>query len=105
MPDTEFDPETASSASSAPAAAGARPWLQALKEADERRPDLPGEHLVVLGLGLALLLYAGRSRSLLGRLAKAGVGGALIGRAASGTGGVARLARIVAGLSGRPLGR
>jgi len=97
--DTDFDPDN----SSVTAPSSLRDWLQVLKEADERRPDLPGEHLIVLGLGVVLLLSAGRSGSLLGRLVKAGAGGALIGRAASGTGGVARLARLVASVTGRPL--
>ncbi len=42
-----------------------------------------------------LLLSSGRSRSVIGKLAKAAAGGALIGRAASGTGGVARLAQTI----------
>ena len=77
------------------AAAPRKPWLQALKEADAKRPDFPGEHAIVLGVGVLLLLSAGRSRSVIGKLAKAAVGGALIGRAASGTGGVARLAQTI----------
>ncbi|VTY38210.1 Uncharacterised protein [Xylophilus ampelinus] len=77
------------------AAAPRKPWLQALKEADAKRPDFPGEHAIVLGVGVLLLLSAGRSRSVIGKLAKAAAGGALIGRAASGTGGVARLAQTI----------
>ncbi|MDQ8018078.1 MAG: hypothetical protein AAGD03_13985 [Bordetella sp.] len=73
-----------------------KPWLQALKEADAKRPDFPGEHAIVLGVGVLLLLSAGRSRSVIGKLAKAAAGGALVGRAASGTGGVARLAQTIA---------
>lgn len=46
---------------------GQQSWLDAMKAFDARRPDLPGEHLVVLGLGVALLLSSGRSRSILGR--------------------------------------
>lgn len=77
------------------AAAPRKPWLQALKEADAKRPDFPGEHAIVLGVGVLLLLSAGRSRSVIGKLAKAAAGGALVGRAASGTGGVARLAQTI----------
>lgn len=77
-----------------------KPWLQRLKEAEARRPDLPGEHVVVLGLGLLMLVAAGRSRSLGGRLLKSAIGGALVGRAASGTGGVARLAQHVDRVTG-----
>lgn len=68
-------------------------WLETIKEADTRRPDLPGEHLVVLATGVLLLLATGRSRSLLGRVLIGAAAGAFIGRAASGTGGVARIAR------------
>lgn len=74
-------------------------WISALKEADARRPDLPGEHLAVLGVGILLLMASGRSRSILGRALVGAAAGAFIGRAASGTGGVARLASI---LGGRP---
>ena len=67
-------------------------WLATLKEFDANRSDLPGEHLVVLGAGLLLLLASGRSRSLLRKALIGAAAGALIGRAASGTGGVTRLA-------------
>lgn len=80
-------------------------WWQALREADARRAPLPGEHMVVLGLGVLALLAAGRSRSVGGRLLKAAVGGALIGRAASGTGGLTRLAAQAAQLAERYLPR
>lgn len=62
------------------------------RKVDAARADYPGEHLAVLGAGVLLLLAAGRSRSLLARIAVGAAGGALIGRAASGTGGIARLA-------------
>lgn len=70
-------------------------WLAALKTADARRPDLPGEHLVVLGVGLLLLMATGRSRSIIGRALIGAAAGAFIGRAASGTGGVARIASML----------
>lgn len=62
------------------------------KKVDAARADYPGEHLVVLGAGVLLLLAAGRSRSFLMRIAAGAAGGALIGRAASGTGGISKLA-------------
>jgi len=62
------------------------------KKVDAARADYPGEHLVVLGAGVLLLLAAGRSRSFLLRIAAGAAGGALIGRAASGTGGLSKLA-------------
>ena len=70
-------------------------WLASLKEADARRPDMPGEHLIVLGVGLLLLMATGRSRSIVGRALIGAAAGAFIGRAASGTGGVARLASML----------
>jgi len=73
----------------------ARQTIQKLKEADARRPDFPGEHLVVLGAGLFLLLASGRSRSFLKRTLTGAAGGALIGRAATGTGGLTRLMRAL----------
>lgn len=77
-----------------------KPWLASLKEADARRPDLPGEHLIVLATGVLLLMATGRSRSLIGRALVAAAAGAFIGRAASGTGGVARLAQMLEELRG-----
>ncbi len=70
-------------------------WLSTLQEADATRPDFPGEHLIVLGVGLLLLIVSARSRSLLGRTLIGSAAGALLGRAASGTGGVARLASLL----------
>lgn len=70
-------------------------WLSEIEEADARRPDLPGEHLIVLGVGLLLLMATGHSRSVLGRALIGAAAGAFIGRAASGTGGVARLASML----------
>ena len=70
-------------------------WIESVKQADARRPDLPGEHLIVLGVGLLLLMATGRSRSLIGRTLIGAAAGAFIGRAASGTGGVARIASLL----------
>ena len=70
-------------------------WLAAIKKADANRPDFPGEHLIVLAVGMALMLVSLRSRSL---IKKAGIGaaaGALIGRAATGSGGIAKVAAKV----------
>ncbi|OUM02033.1 hypothetical protein [Variovorax sp. JS1663] len=79
-----------------------RPWIAALKEADARRADLPGEHLIVLATGVLLLMATGRSRSLIGRALIAAAAGAFIGRAASGTGGVARIAAMLESMRGAP---
>lgn len=70
-------------------------WLAALEEADAIRPDLPGEHLIVLGVGLLLLMATGRSRTLIGKALIGAAAGAFIGRAASGTGGLTCLAAKV----------
>jgi hypothetical protein len=40
-----------------------RPTLRQLKEYDARRPGFPGEHWLVLGAGLAVLVASSRSRS------------------------------------------
>lgn len=69
--------------------------VRELKQIDARRPDFPGEHLIVLGVGVMLMLAGMRSRTVLRRTVITAAGTALIGRAASGTGGVARVARIV----------
>ena len=73
-------------------------WVSTLKEADSSRADMPGEHLIVLGVGLLLLIATGRSRSLIGRALIGAAAGAFIGRAASGTGGAARVASMLKNL-------
>jgi len=83
------------------AAARARPdpLLQQLKEIDARRPDFPGEHLIVFGAGALLMLAGMRGRTVLRRTILTALGTALIGRAASGTGGIAKAARVMKSLS------
>lgn len=66
-----------------------------LRDIDARRPDFPGEHLIVFGLGAWLLMAGMRPGPFFTRIAMTTVGSALIGRAASGTGGIARLARVL----------
>lgn len=68
------------------------PVIDQLKRFDNQRPDFPGEHLVVLGLGALLMWKAATGGSFLFRMIAGAAGSALIGRAASGTGGVARVA-------------
>lgn len=74
-----------------------RDFIHKARVADDRRPDLPGEHWAVLGAGLLLLLVAGRGRSFIGRTVAGAVGSALVGRAATGRGGLERLVRAFAG--------
>ena len=62
--------------------------LRDVKQWDHQRPSLPGEHWLVLGAGLLVLSRAGRSRSLLGRLAGQAIGGAFLARAATGRDGI-----------------
>ena len=69
--------------------------LDQVRQYDADRADLPGEHLIVLGVGVLLLLASSRSRSLLGRALVGAAAGAFIGRAASGSGGIARLAQLL----------
>lgn len=63
---------------------------QKIKRFDEQRDSIPGEHWLALGAGILLMSRAGRSRSLLGRLAGQAAGAALIGRAATGRDGLAK---------------
>ena len=74
-----------------------RDFIQKARVADDRRNDLPGEHWVVLGAGLLLLLAAGRGRSFLGRTLAGAAGSALVGRAVSGRGGLERLVKAFVG--------
>lgn len=69
--------------------------LQQLKDWDERRPSFPGEHWLVLGAGVAVLLAARRSPSPLVRALGSAAGGALLVRAASGRDGLARVLSYV----------
>lgn len=66
-----------------------------IKDIDAARPNFPGEHLLVFGLGAWLLVAGMRGGTLLKRAAFTAAGTALIGRAASGTGGLARAARVL----------
>ncbi len=70
-----------------------------LRRLDARRPDFPGELLIVFGAGAWLMLAGMRSGPGLKGLALTALGTAFIGRAASGTGGIARLARVMKRLS------
>lgn len=65
--------------------------LKELKDYDERRPGFPGEHWLVLGAGLAVLMASSRSRSRVKRTAGTALGSALLYRAASGRDGLARV--------------
>ena len=66
-------------------------FLKELKDYDERRPSFPGEHWLVLGAGLTVLMASRRSRSWIKRSAGSALGSALLYRAASGHDGLAKL--------------
>ena len=79
-----------------PRSASSSPSLaRQLKDIDDRRPDFPGEHVIVFSVGVLLMLAGMRSRTVLRRTLITAAGTALVGRAASGTGGIARVARVV----------
>ena len=61
--------------------------IQDLKQWDNRRQGIPGEHWLTLGAGMLLMKRAGRSRSFLGRMVGRSLGAALMARAASGRNG------------------
>lgn len=72
-----------------------RSLVRQVAEFDATRPDFPGEHVIVFGVGVLLMLAGMRSRRGLRGVLLTAAGTALVGRAASGTGGIARLARVV----------
>jgi len=67
--------------------------LQRLKQYDEQRPSLPGEHWITLAAGLGVWIASRAHPSPLVRTAGLAAGTALVGRAASGRDGIAKLAR------------
>jgi hypothetical protein len=68
-----------------------RSLLAALRDFDEARPSLPGEHWTAFGLGLYLLLR--RRRTSAGRLASTLAGATLVARALSGRDGAIAVLR------------
>ncbi|WP_052310972.1 hypothetical protein [Rubrivivax gelatinosus] len=75
---------------------------QAVREFDERRASLPGEHLATLGAGLVLLRQAPRTSSTLARVLVLAAGTALLWRAASGRDGLRRFKRGAVQRGGEP---
>ena len=69
--------------------------LQRIKRYDEAREGVPGEHWMVLGLGMAAWLATRRHPSLMVRTLGLMAGTALVGRAASGRDGLARVLRFL----------
>ena len=73
--------------------------LEEIKQYDEQRPGIPGEHLLTLAAGLGLWMLTRRSPSFLLRSAGLAAGTALVGRAASGRDGLRKVLRFL------PVGR
>ena len=67
--------------------------LQQLKQFDDARPGIPGEHLFALGVGLGAWWLTRRHPSFIVRSIGIGVATAIIGRAASGQDGISRIFR------------
>ena len=66
-----------------------------LADYDRRRPGFAGEHWLVLGAGIAVLVASRRSPSVVWRTAGSTLGSALIYRAASGSEGLSKLLRYL----------
>jgi len=71
------------------------PTFAQLQDYDRRRPSFLGEHWLVFGAGIAVLLASGRSRSFLKRTAGSALGSALLYRAASGRDGLSKVLRYL----------
>ena len=69
--------------------------FQQLKNFDDARPGIPGEHLFALGMGLAAWWLTRRHSSLIVRTIGLGLGTAMVGRAASGRDGISRILRLL----------
>ena len=72
---------------------------QQLKQYDQTRAGVPGEHWLTLGLGLSAWWLTRRNPSFIVRTAGLGVGTALVSRAASGRDGLTKVLRFL------PIGR
>lgn len=69
--------------------------LQRIKAYDEAREGIPGEHLLVLGAGLAAWLMTRQHPSLMVRTLGLMAGTALVARAASGRDGLSKVLRYL----------
>jgi hypothetical protein len=67
--------------------------LQKLKAADEKRPGFPGEHWLVLALGVAVWQFTRKHRNWVVRTAGGFAATALVARAASGREGLSKVLR------------
>ena len=69
--------------------------LKRVSDYDERRPSFAGEHWLVLGAGIVVLMASRRSPSFLWRTAGSTLGSVLLYRAASGRDGLTKLLRYL----------
>ena len=69
--------------------------FQQLKQFDDSRPSIPGEHWVSLGLGLGAWWLTRRHPSLMVRAIGLGVSKAMVSRAANGRDGLSRILRLL----------
>ncbi|WP_332740374.1 hypothetical protein [Hydrogenophaga sp.] len=74
-------------------AAGQPTPMQKLTALDQARPGFPGEHWLVLGVGIAVWSITRKSPSFLVRTLGMVAGTALVGRAASGRDGLSKVLR------------
>lgn len=73
--------------------------LEQLKAADEARPGFPGEHWIVLALGIAMWQFTRKNRSWVARTTGSMLATMMVARAASGHDGLSKILRHT------PLGR
>ena len=73
--------------------------LEQLRAADEARPGFPGEHWIVLALGIAMWQFTRKNRSWVARTTGSMLATMLVARAASGHDGLSKILRHT------PLGR
>jgi hypothetical protein len=73
--------------------------LEKIKAADEAREGFPGEHWLVLGLGIAVWHFTRHNRNWVVRTTGAFAASAMVARAASGRDGLSKVLRFT------PLGR
>jgi hypothetical protein len=69
------------------------PVLQKIKRVDEQREGFPGEHWLVLGLGIAVWHYTRTNRHWAVRTAGSFAAAAMVARAASGREGLSKVLR------------
>ena len=69
-----------------------------VKNWDDAREGVPGEHWLTLAAGIGLVMACRRSRSTLARVGGSALGAALVMRAASGRDGISKLLPYVPGV-------